>query len=228
MVLQLKSDYINQVFHPLVAVITDKALTSKHELYTNKTDVGDNVNIRESNQKYILMKKNRLLSFAASIAVSILISCNSTTSITSHPEQLVHTNGVYIAYNTNASAFHQVGDSAIPAIAIKVLRFTSQGSAILISESLNEGELLDTNKIRVLYNWCLNYESKNPSDNEYIRIRPRFENDTIRFSQVTPDSQTLYKGINYKDSIHIAYQMIYQGKLVPLVKELNFKFYKLN
>jgi hypothetical protein len=48
------------------------------------------------------------------------------------------------------------------------------------------------------------------------------------FSQVTADTHTLYKGINYKDSIHMIYQLIYQGKLLPLRKELNFKFYKLN
>jgi hypothetical protein len=60
-----------------------------------------------------------------------------------------------------------MGDSAIPLRNIKVIRFLSQNKGIIIPESLTERESLDTNKIRIIYNWYMDYENKNPTDKDY-------------------------------------------------------------
>ena len=159
--------------------------------------------------------------------VAFITSCNGPSSIKTSSEDLVYTNGVYIALNHNVSAFNKQGDSLVPVTSIKILRFTGQKNGIIVPESINLNETIDTNKIRLYYNWCLDYEKKNPTDKDYIKIQPKFDQDTIRFSQKSPDSETLYKGVNYKDSIRMSYQMMHQGKLLPLRKELTFKFYKL-
>jgi hypothetical protein len=149
--------------------------------------------------------------------------------MTSDSEQAVYTNGVYIAYDPNSSSFAKRGDSIIAEKSIMVIRFVSQQKAIIIPQSVSsDNEFLDTSKVRLLYNWCLNYGTKSPGDRDYIQIQPRFENDSIRFSQATPDSKTIYKGINYRDSIKLTYQVIYQGNRTIKPKELTFKFYKLN
>lgn len=171
------------------------------------------------------MKKVYFLSFI--LAIVILVACNSTSTISSKSDQLVNTNGIYIAFNNNATSYRKMGDSAIPLRNIKVIRFLSQNKGIIIPESLTESESLDTNRIRIIYNWCLDYENKNPTDKDYIKIQQKFDGDTIQFSQKGSESETLYKGVNYKDSIRITYQTMHQGKLLPLKKELSFKFYKL-
>lgn len=171
------------------------------------------------------MKKVYFLSFI--LAIAILVACNSTSTISSNSDELVNTNGIYIAFNSNVTSYRKMGDSAIPLRNIKVIRFLSQNKGIIIPESLTESESLDTNRIRIIYNWCLDYENKNPTDKDYIKIQQKFDGDTIQFSQKSSESETLYKGVNYKDSIRITYQTMHQGKLLPLRKELTFKFYKL-
>lgn len=156
-----------------------------------------------------------------------MVSCNSTSAIKTSSEDLVYTNGVYIAINNNVTAFTKAGDSSVPVTGIKIIRFTSQKNGVIVPESINLNQTIDTNMIRLYYNWCLDYGKKNTSDKDYIKIQPHFENDSLTFSQRSTDTETVYKGINYKDSIKLTYQTIHQGKLLPLRKELSFKFYKL-
>lgn len=142
---------------------------------------------------------------------------------------MVNTNGIYVAFNNNVSAFRKVGDSSLALQSIKVIRFVAQGKGIIIPESLIRNELLDSARIRTLYNWCLDYENKNKPDKNFIHFQTHFFGDSILFSQNAPDTEIKYRGINYKDSMKLFYQTIYQGKINQNIKvrELNFKFYKL-
>lgn len=165
----------------------------------------------------------------SAVLLSLLAACNSTTTIQSSPDEAVNTNGIYIAFNDNATSYRKLNDSTtIPLRSIKVIRFLSQSNGILIPESLTENETIDTNKIRTVYNYCLKFGEKNPDAKDYIQIKTKFEGDSIKFSQFNTDSEIKYWGVNYKDSIKLFYQLVYQGKITGnKPKELNFKFHKL-
>jgi hypothetical protein len=159
----------------------------------------------------------------------IISSCSRDLSIKTENEELVKTNGIYIAINNNTSSFSQLDKSIIPMKSIKIIRFINQNKGIIIPEQISESRLLDTVKIKKLYNWCLEFENKNSKDKSFIYINPKYKNDTIEFSQNSNEASIEYIGLNYKDSISISYKIIQNGniniKLEP--KKLLFKFYKV-
>ncbi len=165
------------------------------------------------------------------ISTITLLSCLSTESVSGNSEQLVNTNGVYIAINNYSNTFTKKNDTVIPVKSIRVIRFLSQNKAIIVPDNISENEIFNDVKIKKLYDWCLDFEKKNPSDKSFIYVNPKFVNDSIFFEQQSPEANIVYSGINYKDSISLSYSIVNKystsgNKMNP--KFMNFKFYKIN
>lgn len=167
------------------------------------------------------------------IAVSIIAlqSCSSTESVSGDSEQLVNTDGIYIAINNYSNTFTKSNDTIVPVKSIKILRFLSQNKAIIVPDNISDKEIFNDAKIKKLSDWCLDFEKKNPSDKSFIYVNLKFINDSLFFEQQSPEANIVYSGINYKDSISMSYSIVNKNnlnasKMNP--KFLNFKFYKLN
>lgn len=178
------------------------------------------------------MKQLKLIIFSGILILVIFYnSCSSSTSIYSDSEKLINTNGIYIAINNNSNSFRKNGDSITPVLSIKIIRFLSKSKAIIIPDNITENEIFDSVKVRKLYNWCLEFENKNPSDKSFIYFKPNFINDSIYFIQKAPEANFEYKGINFKDSIILSYKttnLNFGNNPNKKQKFLIFKFYKLN
>lgn len=178
------------------------------------------------------MKHFKTIIINSIILIAIFFnSCTSSSSILSASDQLVNTNGVYIAINNNSTSFRKNGDSITPVLSIKIVRFLSQSKAIIIPDNMTDKEILDSIKIKKLYDWCLEFENKNPADKSFIYFKPTFRDDSISFIQKSPEAVFEYKGINYKDSIILSYKTVnlnFENNPNKKLKYLNFKFYKLD
>ena len=165
------------------------------------------------------------------LSIIALQSCTSALSVSGNSEPLINTDGVYIAINNYSNTFTKTNDTVVPVKSIKILRFLSQTQAIIVPDNISDNEVFNDSKISKLYDWCLDFEKKNPSDKSFIYVKPKFINDSLFFEQQSPEANIIYSGVNYKDSISISYSIVNKYNLnAPKMnpKFLNFKFYKLN
>ena len=178
------------------------------------------------------MKFNQLiLLFSSLIIIIILKSCTSTSSISSTSEQIVNTNGVYIAINNNSNSFRKIGDSITQVKPIVIIRFLNPNKGIIIPDNITDNEIFDSIKIKKLFDWCLEFEHKNPSDKDFIYFKPNYINDSINFTQKSPEANFVYDGINFKDSLVLSYKTVnlsFPNNPNKKPKFLHFKYYALN
>lgn len=163
-------------------------------------------------------------------SVILLNSCSSTSTISNVTEQLVNTNGIYLAINNNGYIYTKTGDSLKSVQGIKIIRFLSQNRGIIIQDNIDSDAEFTKDRIKKLYDWCMEFEKRNPDYKPYIYFKPVYSNDEIRFTQSFPEAKYIYNGINYKDSILLAYKTFnpsWGDSINAHVKYLNFKFYEL-
>lgn len=166
--------------------------------------------------------------FLAVIAIAIY-GCKSSEGIDNEYSNL-RTDGFYMAKSLFTTARPDtVNGVPVERNSMKILRFYNMENGVIIPENLSKDFQMTSAEVDRYYNWCKQYEVKNPGDKAFVNFRYQlYGNDSIKFSQVSANTRIDYAGKIYKDSIDIKYVLHplgLDGSVSMPPKPIYFKFY---
>lgn len=170
-------------------------------------------------------------------AITLLIcACKSSENFRDVTQ--LRFDGFYLAKNTYVTPMApDLPDSIVKnLVPVKIVRFFDPGKGIVIPDDINKGDLNEHFQIpdqkvaKKLFEWTKEYEIKNPLDKDFVHFQPTlYPTDSIKFKQVTTNTEIEYTGIILNDSLILDYVIIPIGmgveKLPP--KRLYFTFIKV-
>lgn len=167
------------------------------------------------------------------ISAFLFLFCFRNNGHEHHDKREVRTKGIYICYNPYAqvvkdlSSFKMVDDEE----SLFVIRFLDQQSGIIIPDIINKSEGFTREKVSKLYNWCEEFEKKNPGDKEFVHFRlDPVRGDSIRFVRRHGGFKTEFEGLNESDSLVLDYTIALDEKdkkIMPMNRRLVFRFYPI-
>lgn len=116
---------------------------------------------------------------------------------------------------------------------VYLLRFYNNQSGVMVPDKiLNNTDFNNDSTARFYFDWCKEYEIKNPRDKDYVNFKYRIQDDTLKFNQKNEQFQYLYTGLLYKDSIDLYKNIFYGNNKEEKVKNninhlYNFSFVKV-
>ncbi|MCW3102536.1 MAG: hypothetical protein JWO09_976 [Bacteroidetes bacterium] len=163
------------------------------------------------------------------LVLSFIIACKSSEGIDNDSSNL-RMDGFYMAKSLFSTAKPDtVNGMPVERNSMKLLRFYNLDSGVIIPENMPKDFQMTAVEIERYYKWCEEYEVKNPADKDFVNFQFKlYGKDSIRFSQVSPNTQIEYTGKVFKDSIALNYVMhpMGMGASVSLpAKPIYFKFY---
>lgn len=168
-----------------------------------------------------------------SLVAVLLLGCSHINEISSEPLKQVRTNGVYVAIDPFTSMISSPTTMKVIKTqkAIHVLRFLDQESGVMIPDALTDGEAMNQQKILQLYNWALEFETKNPNERKFVHFKlVPARGDSITIWQRDGKQFASFTGTNEQDSLLLNYDfgLDMPGQVAEKIRRaLVFKFYAL-
>ena|SRR6218665_1796410 len=158
-----------------------------------------------------------------------LIACKAGEGIENDYSHL-RTDGFYAGINPYSSVMPDtMNRELVKRNVCMILRFYSPDSGVIVQEGLPADFQFNDSTINMYYNWCRDFETKNPGEKEFVNFRLKlYGKDSIRFSQIAPNTRIDYKGKIFKDSIELEYVIYPVGLdyITPLPpKPIHLKFH---
>lgn len=138
----------------------------------------------------------------------VLIACKTGEGIDNERSN-IRMDGFYMGKNLYASTSPDtVNGKLVPRNVMELLRFYSLDSGVIIHETVAANFVMTDSANRLYYNWCREYQNKNPADKDFVNFKFRlYSRDSIRFTQNAPGIKIDFAGCIYKDSVLLNYSM---------------------
>jgi hypothetical protein len=141
-------------------------------------------------------------------------------------ENRLELDGVYIAANTNTRPITGpdkgkiIGDKK----SILLIRFYDAVSGVIVPlHADTSNHFTDNRIINEYYDWCKEFEKKNPKDKDFVNFRYRIVNDTLSFEQKGEEVIYKWKGIVSGDSL-VLNKAMYIGDKKTGAADLVYRF----